>query len=66
MLSDIAAALYYGKAIVSPLTESDFRKLSSILSRVDDFVSTADGRCALAAWYSEIELQKMRKVRRSA
>ncbi|MDO8433666.1 MAG: hypothetical protein Q7S58_14775 [Candidatus Binatus sp.] len=48
-LEDIAAALYRGKAIESPI--DDTANLSSMLSRSDEFISVARGRWGLAEWY---------------
>lgn len=61
-LAEIGAALYRGKAISAPLSDTGLKNLSSLLSRSDDFISVAKGRWGLSEWYPN----RAKKVRKAA
>lgn len=61
-LNEIAAALYRGKSVNSPIPESGLKNLSSLLSRSTEFLSVARGRWGLAANYPG----KVRKGRKGS
>ncbi len=61
-LEDLAAAMYRGKAIDSPMEGARLRNLSSLLSKTDLFHSVARNRWGLAEWYPQRVLDRSKKA----